>query len=67
MEHEEFQTKVVESLARLETHMTSLVGNGQKGRVTKLEEAVESLNRWRWIIAGGVIVISAFVHFVFRY
>ena len=67
MEHNEFQLQVIESLTRLETHMQDLMGNGKPGRVKELENSVESLNKWRWIIAGGVLAISALVHFIFRY
>lgn len=67
MEPQEFQLHVIESLARLETNMTTLVGNGQPGRVTKLEDRVDSLRRWRWLITGGIIAISALIHFVFKY
>ena len=51
-----------ERLARVETQMYSLVGNGQPGRIALLERAVESLTRWRWWLvgaaAGGGAVIS---------
>lgn len=67
MENKEFETRVTESLARLETHMENLVGNGQPGRVTKLEEKVDSLSKWRWIISGALIAGSAIIHFVFKY
>lgn len=63
----DFETKVIESLARLETHMEGLVGNGQPGRVTKLEEKVDGLSKWRWMLIGGAIALSAIIHFVFRY
>lgn len=42
-----------ERLARLETQMYSLVGNGQPGRIGLLERAVESLSRWRWWVVGA--------------
>lgn len=52
-----------ERLARVETQMCSLVGNGQPGRIGLLERAVESLSRWRWWVvgaaAGASTVISA--------
>jgi hypothetical protein len=52
-----------ERLASLETSMTSLVGNGQPGRITLLERGVERLQQWRWKlvgVAGGVAgVVSA--------
>lgn len=71
MTTDEFQIHVVETLARLDTHMESLVGNGQPGRVTKLETAVDSLRKWRWTISGAVLgaagLISAAIHFIFKY
>jgi hypothetical protein len=50
-----------ERLARIETHMYSLVGNGQLGRIAPLERAIEELKRWPggWlVVAGGSGVIS---------
>lgn len=67
MTPDDFQSHVIDSLARLETHMTSLIGNGQPGRVTKLEKAVAGLVRWKWIITGVILSASALIHFVFRY
>jgi hypothetical protein len=69
--NEDFQSKVIDSLARLETHMEDLVGNGKPGRVANLEEDVEDLKKTRWTLGGAVIgiagAISAIVHFVFKY
>ena len=67
MDHQEFQTKVVDSLARLETHMEDLVGNGKPGRVKELEDQVDGLSKWRWFLGGAIIAISAIIHFVFKY
>lgn len=67
MDHDQFQDLVIEKLTRLETHMEDLMGNGQPGRMTKVEEKVESLSRWRWIIAGAVGAGSAIIHFIFKY
>jgi hypothetical protein len=67
MNTEDFQTHVVDALARLDTKVTDLVGNGQPGRVSRLEEKVDTINRWRWVIAGVVLSLSALVHFIFRY
>jgi hypothetical protein len=71
MTSDEFQFHVVDALARLDTKMATLVGNGQPGRISILEVQVEALKRARWI-AGGVItgitiVVSALIHFVFKY
>lgn len=51
-----------ERLARLETQMYGLMGNGQPGRISLLERSVDSLKQWRWWVvgaaAGGAAVIS---------
>lgn len=67
MTQDDFQFHVVEALARLDTKMTSLVGNGKPGRVDQLEDKVDNLNKWRWITAGGAGTISALIHFIFKY
>jgi AICAR transformylase/IMP cyclohydrolase PurH len=52
-----------QAIARLETSMTTLIGNGQPGRVTLIEVAVDGLQRWRaWsvgVTVGGGAVIGA--------
>jgi hypothetical protein len=53
-----------ERLSSLETSMTSLVGNGQKGRITLIEERVDDLRRWRWRIVGiatGVATVMSVI------
>ncbi len=40
-----FQSAVLEKLARLETKMDTLVGNGQPGRMKLVEDKVEKLER----------------------
>lgn len=67
MTNEEFQIHVVENLADLKANMHQLVGNGQPGRVKLLEDEVKSLGKWRWLITGGIIAVSAVIHFVFKY
>jgi hypothetical protein len=68
---DEFQTHVVDSLARLDTKMIDLVGNGQPGRITKLEVKVEDLQKARWTIGGMIVgittAVSALIHFLFKY
>jgi len=54
----QFRLHVMESLGELRTDMRSLVGNGQPGRMDKLERRVE---RHGWYIAlavGGVGVLG---------
>jgi hypothetical protein len=52
-----------ERLSTLESQMYALCGNGQPGRISNLEVAVEKLQQWRWWIlgatAGGSVVVSA--------
>lgn len=52
-----------ERLSALETSMRTLVGNGQPGRITQIEDAVKGLERWKWkvlgISTGGSAVVSA--------
>lgn len=67
MTDEEFKLHVVEALAKLDANMKSLIGNGQPGRIEKLETDVKSINRWRWVIGGVVITLSALIHWYFRY
>jgi hypothetical protein len=54
-----------ERLASLETSMYSLVGNGQPGRITVVEQRVDDLRRWRWrmvgIATGVATVLSGIV------
>ena len=54
-----------ERLASLETSMYSLVGNGQPGRITILEQRLDDLRRWHWrmvgIATGVATVVSGIV------
>lgn len=50
-----------ERLARLETHVESLVGNGQPGRLTVAEKKISDLQQWRWTTTGIYIGISSLV------
>jgi hypothetical protein len=67
---EDFQIHVVDSLARLDAKLESLAGNGQPGRVGKLENQLEDLKAARWTIGGiatGIaITISTIIHFLFK-
>ena len=56
-----------ERLARLETQMYSLVGNGQPGRIGLLERAVESLSRWRWWVVGAAAGASGVISVIAWY
>lgn len=59
MTDEEFKLHVVDVLGRLDTNMKGLVGNGQPGRVDKLESAVKDLEHQRWWAAGVITTLGA--------
>jgi len=50
-----------ERLAALEVGMYDLRGNGQPGRITLLELAVEKLQQWRWWVIGAAAGVSGVV------
>ena len=54
----------------MDAKLESLAGNGQPGRVGKLEDQVEDLKKARWTIGGmasGIaIAISTLIHFIFK-
>jgi hypothetical protein len=50
-----------ERLAILETHISSLVGDLQPGRMTILEASVKELSKWRWKMVGYCAGISGTV------
>lgn len=53
-----------ERLASLETSMYALVGNGQPGRITLIERAVEKLQQWRWKLVGIATGVSGIVSMI---
>jgi hypothetical protein len=68
---EEQYSKIIDSLARLETHVGSLVGNGTPGRVGRLELDVDELKKDRWKLGGAIsgisIAGSSIIHFLFKH
>lgn len=48
--HQEFAQKVVADTTELQTQMYQLIGNGQPGRVGKLEATVEILKKFRYTV-----------------
>lgn len=48
-------------LATLSEKIYTLAGNGQPGRVGKLETDVEDLKKWRWKMAGITTVAASAV------
>ena len=55
---QKFRLMVVRKLARLETLLTELTGNGQPGRITRLEDKVRAHDRWLWTVAGAGLVLG---------
>lgn len=53
------EAEILERLARIETHLESLVGNGQPGRIAIIEKSVQSLRESRASYAGIVWAVSA--------
>lgn len=53
---EDFRLQVMEKLTRLETMLAQLVGNGQPGRVQRLEEKVRRHDRVLWMVSGAGVV-----------
>lgn len=48
-----------ERLASLETSMTSLVGgDGQPGALSRVQDDVKDLQRWRWRIVGIAVGVA---------
>jgi len=45
-------------LVRIATQMQDLAGNGQPGRVSRLESEVHRLDRWRYWMMGAIAAIG---------
>lgn len=53
MREEDFRIMVVQKLARLETLLIELAGNGQPGRIRRLEDKVRLHDRVLWMALGA--------------
>lgn len=66
----DFEQTVLRDLATLKSQMLTLVGNGQPGRMAKLEERVDEHERFVQR-AGGIgaalAALGTMVHFAFDY
>ena len=71
MNPKQFQDHVIAALAKLDTQMTSLLGNGQPGRISTLEDEMEDLKQARWTLGGWILglttAVSTAIHFLFKY
>lgn len=59
-----FKFYVVETLTSLETNMSSLVGNGQPGRVKILEDKVEQHGKYIYGAIIGLVVLEGLFHWL---
>jgi hypothetical protein len=54
----DFRLFVVQKLTLLETMIVDLAGNGQPGRIQRLEDKVRAHDRWLWLMMGGGAVVG---------
>ncbi len=54
-------TQTADRLAKLDTQMYSVIGNGKPGRLGVAEEAIDSLRQWRWRMAGITTAVSTVI------
>ncbi len=62
----DFRLLVVQKLTLLETMMTELAGNGQPGRIQRLEDKVRSHDRLFWLMTGAGAVVGWFLQRFFH-
>ncbi len=62
---QDFRLLVVQKLTLLETMMVDLAGNGQPGRIQRLEDKVRALDRWFWLMMGGGAVVGWLLQRIF--
>ena len=49
---------VYTTLSRLETQMEALLGNGQPGRMQRVERKAQITERFAWVLTGGLILLA---------
>lgn len=62
---QDFRLLVVQKLTLLETMMVDLAGNGQPGRIQRLEDKVRSHDRLIWLVTGAGAVVGWLLRQVF--
>ena len=55
---QDFRLLVVQKLTLLETMMADLAGNGQPGRIQRLEDKVRAHDRLIWLMTGAGVVVG---------
>jgi hypothetical protein len=51
--------EILQSTAALKNSMKLLLGNGQPGLISKLQDEVKELQRWRWRMVGIAVGVAA--------
>lgn len=54
------------TLVELRTQMTSLLGNGQPGRISNIEAQVASLTRMNYYLTGALVTLAGAATWLFR-
>lgn len=52
---------VFTTLTRLEAQMDSLLGNGQPGRIQRVERRAQIAERFAWVLTGGLVLLALVV------
>jgi len=48
-------------LSKLETQMTTVLGNGRPGKLRQIEDDIETFKEWKWSLVGAAGAISVIV------
>lgn len=54
--------EIGERLATVETHLYGLVGNGQPGKISDIEDDIKELQRFKYWLLGSAATVSASAH-----
>jgi hypothetical protein len=57
---------LAERMATAESQLHSLLGNGQPGRLAKVEADVSALKKWRWQVTGMCTAVGAIAGFLLK-
>lgn len=65
MREEDFRLMVVQKLARLETLLIELAGNGHPGRIQRIEDRVRLHDRVIWMASGAGLLAGWLLRQIF--
>jgi hypothetical protein len=66
MREEDFRLMVVQKLVRLETLLTELAGNGQPGRIRRIEDKLRLHDRFLWMAMGAGLLADWLIREIVR-